>query len=430
LQGYEYPAWRQFQNSEYHYLTSVSPNNWNIDWAARVQLYSTVILDAEECAKFNSAVKPPIHSPGELFKTLADGDATRVLRLFDLYVAESPAAAMSVAEQTGLDLLGDHAEVLVRSCLVPPFLSIVLEQCSKDESRPEWQAVVAEAALRYPVVMEQLRELSSPTTSIVEDSTSNIGGRHSAKNELFYSCLSVGLGLDLREANSAFQLLRLYKMAPELPQGRLSQILHAGPISLVLVGLDVIILESASSDFSIRDFSANGWTWTHALGASMFVLYLALTLLVVRASVRFQRLVRSRLLGLATEAPKRVFSLVPPFGLSSRMRRAYLFSILSDWVRRGDPPFDVRNLKLEAVGRASLVAGSTNHINGADIEYVTTLDAYATGRSRLTIRSPGGRIENVTNWFSFENPPHLSLQWAESKTPVVVETPNRRESLP
>jgi hypothetical protein len=102
----------------------------------------------------------PAHSPLDgLFSDLIGTDRDRLTRVFTEYATHDAAAALRLADESGLDLVREQPRLVLQNCTNPPFLGLAVQK-GLEESGPDrrWAVLLAEAALRHRYVARSLRE--------------------------------------------------------------------------------------------------------------------------------------------------------------------------------------------------------------------------------------------------------------------------------
>lgn len=155
-QAYDHPDWPTYEREEGKYLQNVPHDQWNEEWLSRVHLFRTVLADATACSSFAGNLRGPNKSFSAFFSELVGLNRSRLLTLLEGFASRDSSAALRLAEESNLDLLREKPDLLVKSCVSPPFLALALDRLKSAADKDPWTIVLAEASLRFSVVAKEL----------------------------------------------------------------------------------------------------------------------------------------------------------------------------------------------------------------------------------------------------------------------------------
>ena len=161
-QAFDHPAWPEYVEAETAFFAASDPSDWDEVWLRRLQLFATVVTEAKDVAE---TIHANIDTPNleQLFSSLVGNSKDRLTLIFATYAGDAPAPAYRLAESVGVNLIEEAPGLLVNACSDPPFLAFVLQKAASDSlHRAQWASVLAEAALRYPVVARDLNNRAAP----------------------------------------------------------------------------------------------------------------------------------------------------------------------------------------------------------------------------------------------------------------------------
>lgn len=153
-QLYGHPAWTQFAQTELRDLTTSTPDRWDEQWLARLQLFGVALREGERWAELTGR-QAAVRSE-DLYEGLIGSDEQRLVRLFASFASQDAAASFRLAETCGVDLLASRPDLLVEACAEPPFLALAIERAEREPEQTRWISVLAEATLRFEAVAAAL----------------------------------------------------------------------------------------------------------------------------------------------------------------------------------------------------------------------------------------------------------------------------------
>lgn len=160
--SYDLDLYRDYCTKESAALSAVRPDDWDNAWLRRLHLFNVVLRDAEEWARRLGRHAPSV-SFHDVFRDLVRSSADRLVALFTAYAIEDAGAAFRLAEDSGLDLLVEHPDLIVRSLSEPAMLAIVRQRAESEVTRrPLWLDVMAEAGMSRKGVAEELGNYAVP----------------------------------------------------------------------------------------------------------------------------------------------------------------------------------------------------------------------------------------------------------------------------
>ncbi|MFF3138677.1 NACHT domain-containing protein [Streptomyces mirabilis] len=159
-QLYDENLWSQYTAAESAFLRGTPSEKWDDEWLRRLHLFNVALKDSEDwSASYGRRTKNALE---ELFKDLVGDDRQRLVQLFSSYASVDASAAMRLAESTGVNLVVEQPEIVLKSMPYPPFRAHILEGLNTDASpSDELILVLAEAGLQNKsVAIDCDRELS------------------------------------------------------------------------------------------------------------------------------------------------------------------------------------------------------------------------------------------------------------------------------
>lgn len=167
-QLYGDPVWGTYLSAEKSFLAATRESGWNEPMIRRLHLFGTVVRDAHEWSK-QIERNAPIDT-SKVFSDIVGSDNETFMKVFSSYVSQDAAAALRLADQIGVDMLSDHPDMVIQSCVEEPFAALALQRALEERPDSEaWCAVLTEAALLYANVANRLNETNISGQSNVEE---------------------------------------------------------------------------------------------------------------------------------------------------------------------------------------------------------------------------------------------------------------------
>ena len=157
--AYEHEQWSEFVNLARNLLISVPEFSWDDAWLRDLHLFNVVVRDAAQCLQYLDGTSVSVDL-AEFYRALVEKQQRSLTALLSSYAVQDAAACLRLAEVCHLDPATDFGNIVIKSCDQPPFLALAQEQAlAEDQSGSQWRSLLAEAALRSPVVAESLHRI-------------------------------------------------------------------------------------------------------------------------------------------------------------------------------------------------------------------------------------------------------------------------------
>lgn len=278
---YDHPSWSEFVRSERGGILETPEAEWDEEWLRRLHLYNVVNYDANISSS---------HLPGSaktedlagFFKTLLTKQRDNLNTLLSAYATQDAAAAFRLAEICGLDMAEDFPLIVITKCDQLPFFSLVMEQALREPERIRlWASLLAEAALRSPVVAHWLGKAPSVDSL---DSYCNDAERHESwfryprlKKTLYGQFLTVAV----RHPPPTCMLVRILKNIPA-PKIGWDWLLFMLLMVIMMVGFFSAFAPRAVESLTGLDTS----NYYYVSLACMLATYMVLVIFVIQNSRR------------------------------------------------------------------------------------------------------------------------------------------------
>ena len=242
---YDHEVWPSFRKAAEADLITANPAEHDPDWLRKVHLFMVVCTDADRASAATPNIEP-IQLAG-FFDQLGRRADGIIYRLVDSYAEQDAAAAFRVAALCHIDMMRELPHVVIKNCDQPPFLTLLLEQASREPERiTEWSCALAEAGLRSSAAANALtRSNVSLWTTRANEVAKRCRWHNSlvAQRSPYLECLSVACGADEKNWNFPLvEAIRRIKAPRDLVVWRIMvSILFAFATISVIVGTSVLL---------------------------------------------------------------------------------------------------------------------------------------------------------------------------------------------
>ncbi len=144
-------------------VSSKPVHEWNSEWIGKVRLILSCLLDAHRLTPVHGL--PNVPTASVWLNTIVASDAAKLDRVFDLYLAASPAEALGLANDLGItDRIFADSERVITAMEHPDVIALALRTIMDgDEDHTQWAEALVEAALRLELVASTLVEEGIPS---------------------------------------------------------------------------------------------------------------------------------------------------------------------------------------------------------------------------------------------------------------------------
>jgi hypothetical protein len=158
LRTYDLPAFADVIGSATRRIHERPMAEWDAEWLAGVRLVLSCLGDAHRLTSVRTPAAVP--TVPDWLADLVGNDGERFERVFDLYFAESPAEALRVAEEFGMQTpLLEDGERIVAAMEHPDVVALARRKVLENgDGGRIWIPILAEAALRFELVTQMLIE--------------------------------------------------------------------------------------------------------------------------------------------------------------------------------------------------------------------------------------------------------------------------------
>jgi hypothetical protein len=153
---YEIPEWEQFADTLMDTLVTREPVTYDTEWLYSLHLTSVVMRDA--IASLSGIHQNRlITQQQQFYERLVNRGDVSITRMIAIFAKIDAVAAFRLAQYCNINLLDDIPLFIVSNCDQPPFLAMVIDRIENDANNAaRWAFLMAEAALRSPVVADNL----------------------------------------------------------------------------------------------------------------------------------------------------------------------------------------------------------------------------------------------------------------------------------